>query len=186
MLVGLNKPSRRDYNSVRNFFDKEAPVVYKEVYINRKEDLITLKHARNEALLESAVEKVVPLLSRGMRRVGISNITSNRVSANDSKLLLSSSGLSKKTDETTGIILLKRGKFNTVISVIRSLIITTIIIALLIAPIYPLWKLSRGTATTRSISMTMMVLLVFTFVFSAIMTLFTRAERHEVIASAAA
>ena len=68
-----------------------------------------------------------------------------------------------------------------------------VIIALLIIPIYLLYNLAKASreADEQSLdqdrtAISMGILLVFTLVFSAILSLFTRAKRHEILGAAAA
>jgi len=73
-LEGFNKPSRRDYQSVKNYFAKEAPLVMKETdYIYCKEDLLTLKHTREAAWVEAIFEKVLPRLPPKILKVTLTN-----------------------------------------------------------------------------------------------------------------
>jgi len=65
-------------------------------------------------------------------------------------------------------------------------IITCIILVLLVIPVYILYHLTEGVETSRSNAICIGVLLVFTLAFSAVLSLFTRAKRHEILASAAA
>jgi hypothetical protein len=67
-----------------------------------------------------------------------------------------------------------------------SFIITITILALLVIPIYALWDLTRKAETGAMVAAVIGILLVFTLVFSAVLTLFTRAQRHEILAAAAA
>jgi len=63
---------------------------------------------------------------------------------------------------------------------------TTTIVAIQVAPIYPLWRISKETQSNKAIVTIMGVLLLFTALFSFVMLAFTRATRQEVIAAAAA
>jgi len=87
----------------------------------------------------------------------------------------------KATTDT--VILFSRERINYVVS----LIITIMILALLIIPVYLLWNLSKGgdDMSNTTTAVIMGVLLVFTLVFSAVLSLFTRAKRHEILAAAA-
>jgi hypothetical protein len=58
-MVALNRPASRDYQSVKNFFDNEAPFCADEVYIYHKEDIITLKPGRENAWLDGLVERIL-------------------------------------------------------------------------------------------------------------------------------
>jgi hypothetical protein len=60
------------------------------------------------------------------------------------------------------------------------------ILILLIIPVYILWHMTRVVQTGRTTSIIIGVLLVATLVFSAALSLLTRAKRHEILASAAA
>jgi len=78
------------------------------------------------------------------------------------------------------------------IDICASFIIILVIAALLVIPIYLLYRLvsvssdsnrvlgKDGTATCIG------VLLVFTLLFSAVLSVFTRAKRHEILGAAAA
>ena len=64
------------------------------------------------------------------------------------------------------------------------MIITTIVLALLMVPIWLLYKFSvEGTIATSPD--TIGVVLVFTLVFSAALSAFTKARRHEIVAASA-
>lgn len=70
------------------------------------------------------------------------------------------------------------------ISTCVTMIITTIVLALLVVPIWLLYKFSiEGTIATSPD--TIGVVLVFTLVFSAALTGFTKARRHEIVAASA-
>ena len=62
--------------------------------------------------------------------------------------------------------------------------VTTVVLALLVVPIYLLYKFSvEGTIATSPD--TLAVVLVFTLVFSGFLTAFTKAERHQIVAASA-
>ena len=74
-----------------------------------------------------------------------------------------------------------RGRISTCVT----MIITTIVLALLMVPIWLLYRLSvRGSIATSHD--TIGVVLVFTLVFSAALSAFTKAKRHEIVAGSAA
>jgi hypothetical protein len=68
-ITGYRRPSKRDYRSIRNYFKKTAPLCALEVYIDRKEDLITLKHGRDIAWMEVVVDKIVAKFPSGILQV---------------------------------------------------------------------------------------------------------------------
>ena len=72
------------------------------------------------------------------------------------------------------------------IDVVASLVITAMVLALLIVPVYLLWHLTRAIQSGTATAIVIGVLLVFTLIFSGTLSLLTRAKRHEILASAAA
>jgi hypothetical protein len=67
-----------------------------------------------------------------------------------------------------------------------SLVITAMVLALLIVPVYLLWNLTLAIPSGTTTAIIIGVLLVFTLIFSGTLSLLTRARRHEILASAAA
>jgi uncharacterized membrane protein len=72
------------------------------------------------------------------------------------------------------------------IDVLVSFILLVVIVALLIGPVYILWQLTASSQAGKNSTLIIAVLLLFTFLFSGVLSLFTRAKRHEILASAAA
>jgi drug/metabolite transporter superfamily protein YnfA len=91
-----------------------------------------------------------------------------------------------KADEQT--VLYSKNRIDALVT----MIITLMILFLLIIPIYVLWHLAgqlengKASASSRTVAATIGVLLVFTLIFSAVLSLFTRARRHEILGAAAA
>lgn len=65
-------------------------------------------------------------------------------------------------------------------------VITSMLLLLLVVPVYVLYHLVTELGNNRTDTICIGVLLVFTLVFSAVLSLFTRAKRHEILAAAAA
>jgi hypothetical protein len=63
--------------------------------------------------------------------------------------------------------------------------IVCILLVLLIVPIYLLYHLVTQMGNRKTDALCIGVLLIFTLAFSAILSLFTRARRHEILAAAA-
>ena len=70
------------------------------------------------------------------------------------------------------------------ISRLATLIITVLLAVLLIIPVYLLWRLAVQDMISTSPE-TLSLLVLFTLFFSAIVSMFTRARRHEVLAASA-
>lgn len=66
-----------------------------------------------------------------------------------------------------------------------TMIITSIILLLLVVPIWLLYHLSVTLNVQRSNIVCIGVLLVSTLIFSAVLSLFTKARRHEILAASA-
>ena len=64
-------------------------------------------------------------------------------------------------------------------------IITCMILALLVVPVYVLYHLITANGNNATDIVCIGALLGFTLAFSAVLTLFTRAKRHEILAAAA-
>jgi hypothetical protein len=60
------------------------------------------------------------------------------------------------------------------------------IMVLLIVPIYVLYHLINDVHTHKAYAICMGILVVSTLAFSAVLSLFTKAKRHEILAAAAA
>jgi hypothetical protein len=72
------------------------------------------------------------------------------------------------------------------VGVVVSLVVTAMVLALLIIPVYILWHLTRAIQSGTDTAIIIALLLVFTLAFSGTLSLLTRAQRHEILASAAA
>ena len=67
-----------------------------------------------------------------------------------------------------------------------AVIITSIIFILLVLPVVAMYRLTASNATPHSTFSAIGVLVVFTLLFSAAMSLITKAQRHELFAASAA
>lgn len=74
-IAGFKTAPRRDYRSMRNFFERNAPLCPLESYIYCREDLITLKPGRENAWLDAMVEKCLQNLP--IRRIRVSATSSS-------------------------------------------------------------------------------------------------------------
>ncbi|TVY43735.1 hypothetical protein LOCC1_G005188 [Lachnellula occidentalis] len=155
-LAAFSRPPTRDYLNIRKYFDEQAPLCNVESYIYHREDIVTLKPGREHSWLDSIVESILRRLSGRIVRVVYIHNSCVR--------------------------LLQRER----VELLVSLIITVIIVAILIIPIYLLFYLTVGTQTNHSMAIIISVLLIFTLLFSGVLSLFTRAKRHEILAAAAA
>lgn len=69
-LVSFQRPTSRDYKSVRNWIINKAPLVEEDQdYIFWQEDLITLRHGREWANFDGLVEALLHKIDCGLVRV---------------------------------------------------------------------------------------------------------------------
>ena len=71
------------------------------------------------------------------------------------------------------------------INFLATLITTAIILAVLVVPIWLLYWLSVNQNGTAGDAVSIGVLLISTLIFSSVLSLFTKARRHEILAAAA-
>ncbi|KAF2231422.1 hypothetical protein EV356DRAFT_293280 [Viridothelium virens] len=168
-LVSFNKPASGDYKSVINYMKEVEPVTQKERdWVRHLEDLVTLRNGREHAWLDSGIEH---LLQFFQQRLGLKKIVEHLFCSTETKKKCRSGG-----------VYYSRGRINRAAS---GIIIFTIL-ALLVIPIYILYYLVADVGTSRAYAICIGVLLVSTLAFSAVISLFTRARRHEILAAAAA
>lgn len=68
-MVSLQRPSNRDYESVRTWFRDNQPLVQREAqFIRRKEDIVTLRSGRESAVFDSLVERCLSRVDDFLQR----------------------------------------------------------------------------------------------------------------------
>lgn len=163
-LKALDRPSKRDYESVLSFMENDGGQLFEKDmgFIYEKEDLVTLRPGREYAWLDGLLERMLKVFRCKLIRY-----------------FFCPKETRDKTDDKD-IHYYDRDRIATCVT----MIITTIVLALLMIPIWLLYKFSvDGTIATSSD--TIGVVLVFTLVFSAALSAFTKARRHEIIAASA-
>ncbi|KAK6822850.1 hypothetical protein PG987_014395 [Apiospora arundinis] len=157
-MISLNRPADRDYRSVESHMFSTKPLVDEEYrFIYQKEDLITLRDGREMAVLDSLTERLLRTFHCSLLQREL-----------------------EKTDDPDVHYYSKTRKdcFNTAI-------LCLVLISLLVLPILVLYKVLNDHPTEKSYTVSIGVLLVFVLVFSAVLSLFTKARRHEIFAAAA-
>ena len=159
----LQRPSNRDYRSVCNWLEAEQPLVEGEqAFIRCREDLHTFRHGRECAGFEGAVESTLHKLPKRLTQ----------------KLFLTPE-LRQKTK--TNIVYFSSSR----IDAVTNLIIAFVIFVLLILPVLAMYKLT-SSGGSRGYFNAIGVLIVFTLLFGAAMSMLTKARRHELFAASAA
>ncbi|KAL8893018.1 MAG: hypothetical protein Q9215_000022 [Flavoplaca cf. flavocitrina] len=172
-MVSLNKPADRDHPSVQNFLESGYEDNGKSLmplmegdneFIYRKEDLITLRPGRESAWLDAFVERVLKMIHcKPVQYIFCSKET---------RLKSNSPHIQYYTKSRVDRLV--------------TLIISGIMLILLVVPTYALYRVTniKGSSTTNATCIG--ILLVATLVFSAVLSLFTKAKRHEILGASAA
>lgn len=202
-MANSERPVARSYNNARAYFDRSKPLCFEESYIYYQDDILTVMPDRDTTWLDDLIEEVIGKFQCKLMKVIhlpstpftipkkltlVQYIFSPKVSFQaqthyDTPLpSIIKQSMREKADPSTGIVMYSRSR----IKIVVTLIVLTIITALLVVPVYVLWDLTREKQSKSSISVIIVVLLLFTLVFSSILLKFTRAKRHEILAAAAA
>lgn len=163
-MIAMHRPAKVDYTSVRTFMWNHTPIMQPEAsWIDPEEDMITLRAGREHAWLDSCIERLLKCFHCSLLERLFGDDRSREKSSDSEKYY-------------------SRQQINR----LANTIITMMILVLLIVPIYTLYHLIRDVHTDRAYAICMGILVVATLTFSAVLSLFTKAKRHEILASAAA
>ncbi|KAF1813340.1 hypothetical protein P152DRAFT_395521 [Eremomyces bilateralis CBS 781.70] len=163
-LTSFQIPSQRNYRSVRAWIYNLQPLVEREQeFIKRKEDIITTRQGREWSGFDGYVESMIRRLNCKLIR-HIFCTRELREKTNDKHVNYYSAS---RVEKFVGII------------------ITVIILILLVLPVVALYQMTSMRKKSSTID-AVGVLIVFTLLFSAAMSLLTKARRHELFAASAA
>jgi hypothetical protein len=162
--VAFNRPAAKDYRSVQNWIWNKNPL--DEVcqdWIKAREDLITLRPGREHAWLDASIEHLLRWINcKAIRYIFCSAETKDKTAEDE--------------------VYFTRSRIDR----FAVSIITIMILVLLVVPTFVLYHLVDSMGSHRTDSICIGTLLVFTLAFSAVLSLFTRARRHEILGAAAA
>ncbi|RAR09607.1 hypothetical protein DDE82_001725 [Stemphylium lycopersici] len=191
-LESFQRPSDRNYRSVRRYFYNEKPLLDAETdAIRSKEDIVSLHNGREWASFDGGVETMIGLTDRFLKKVFR---LKNRPLQ---KYFRTPEAQEKTTDPHISFYSSSR------IDTLVNILITVVIFCLLVVPVILMYQLTNTashvevdasgntTSTTMDINKrdtlnAVGVLMVFTLLFSAAMSLLTKAARHELFAASAA
>ncbi|KAF2626412.1 hypothetical protein BU25DRAFT_343768, partial [Macroventuria anomochaeta] len=163
-LNTFQRPSNRDYRSLRHWCRAKKPLVDEEqVFVMRKEDLISLRQGREWAGFDGWIESSIKRLPKCIKQS-----------------LFTTPELREKTKDAS-IEYYSPSRVEKLVG----LIITLIIFVLLVLPVVAMYKLT-SVGNRNSTLDAVGLLVVFTLLFSAAMSLLTKAKRHELFAASAA
>ncbi|KAF2268848.1 hypothetical protein CC78DRAFT_510082 [Lojkania enalia] len=166
-MMAFTKPAEADRQNVGRYIWNRKPLVRVEAsWIQHRDDLITIRAGREHAWLDGVVEcilqachcKLIDVIFR-------SKVQDNTPGTNPiHEIYYTPSRISKLTNG----------------------ILTFMILALLVVPIYILYHMVHDIGTRKAYMTCIGTLLIFTLAFSSILSIFTKARRHEIFAAAAA
>ncbi|KAL5121026.1 hypothetical protein ACEQ8H_000875 [Pleosporales sp. CAS-2024a] len=195
-LEAFQKPSDRNYRSVRRYHHNTKPLMDAEMdSIRSKEDIVSLHNGREWATFDGAVETMIGQIDRVLQKVF-------KTQRPPLQRYFRTPELQEKT-ENKYICFYSSSRIDKLVN----LLITFVIFILLVIPIVTMYQLTStskissltglagGNATvpasavddySRDTFNAVGVLIVFTLLFSAAMSLLTKAARHELFAASAA
>jgi len=165
-LVAMNRPADRDQGSVMNYFENEMPLAQNDMkFIMEKEDLVTLRPGRENAWLDACVERMLRLPVARFRLID------RLFRSEETRLKTHNPNVHYFTrSRITGFV---------------TTILTMIILLLFVLPIWLLYHLTISYGPQPAAPYNICILLVATLIFSAILSMFTKARRHEIFAASA-
>ncbi|PQE09657.1 Peptidase C14 caspase domain protein [Rutstroemia sp. NJR-2017a BVV2] len=157
-LNSMSRPSETDYRSVENYIHYKKPLIDEEQsFIYEKNDLVTLREGREGAYLDKMIEKFLQTFHCVF-------LQADRRKTTDPNLHYYSK--SRKDIFVTSLLVL-------------------VLLLLLILPVFLLYRLTEHHNFDITYTVSIGVLLIFTLMFSAVLSLFTQAKRHEIFGAAA-
>ncbi|KAI4236950.1 MAG: hypothetical protein L6R40_006002 [Gallowayella cf. fulva] len=181
-LKGLEKPSARDYRSVLNYMENDGGQMFEQEmsWIYDKEDLVSLRPGREHAWLDGLLERLLKLCRCGLvKYIFCTPVCLPLPSPNACTSLKIAQETNARTDDPA-IHYYDRRR----ISKCVTFLITILILVLLMTPIWLLYK-SSVNGTIGKTTHTIVLILAFTLIFSAALSAFTKAKRHEIVAASA-
>ncbi|KAL1800762.1 hypothetical protein ACET3X_001104 [Alternaria dauci] len=192
-LQSFQKPSDRNYRSLRRYCYKKKPLLDDGLdSIRTKEDMVTIHNGREWATFDGGVETVIGQTDKFLQKVFRTKTPPLQ------KYFRTPEAQEKTTDPDISYYSSSR------IDKLVNILITFIIFCLLVIPVITMYQLTNtaahieidpegNTTTTSTIDSNKRdtfnavgVLMVFTLLFSAAMSLLTKAARHELFAASAA
>jgi hypothetical protein len=192
-LESFQKPSDRNYRSVRRYCHNQKPLMDAEMdAIRSKEDIVSLHNGREWATFDGGVETIISQTDRLLQKIFGTKAPPLQ------KYFRTPEAQEKTTDPFVSFYSSSR------IDKLVNILITFVIFCLLVIPVVTMYQLTntaahvvtdaQGNMTTtsqadidsRDTFNAVGVLIVFTLLFSAAMSLLTKAARHELFAASAA
>lgn len=197
-INALQRPAEKDWRSVVDWIYSSAPLVaHEQLYIRKREDLVTLRKGRECANFDIFVERMLLWIDDSLSWCGWKN---NIIKASPLTLSAIRSNerpprhlLTPHTIQRTFVTAELRAKTSNGIvryydsdrlDHLANLVIIAIILILLVLPVAAMYATSNSSQTSPFEAIG--ILMVFTMVFGTAMSSLTRATRQELFAASAA
>ncbi|KAF7944035.1 hypothetical protein EAE96_010445 [Botrytis aclada] len=167
-IASFDKPRTADLLRLKRYIYWNGNLCGRDQeWILKKDDLITVKPTRDNTWLDTVIEQIKQCFPcRLTRYIFCTTEVRQKTNPDVSKVFLSDPDR---------------------VNAIASLVLLTTVLALFVIPVCIIWYLcQKSILSSANIGMILAILLPFTVVFSAVISLFTRAKRHEVLAAATA
>jgi len=173
-LESFQRPSDRNYRSVRRYHHNTKPLMDSEMdSIRSKEDIVSLRDGREWASFDGGVESMLQHADHFLKWIF-------RTKEPPLQVWLRTPELQQKT-KNKYINFYSSSRVDTFVGIL----ITVVIFILLVIPVMAMYWLTTSNRP-RKIVDAVGVMMVFTLLFSAAMSLLTKAARHELFAASAA
>ncbi|KAI0588054.1 hypothetical protein Alg130_01678 [Pyrenophora tritici-repentis] len=191
-LESFQKPSDRNYRSVRRYCNNEKPLMDAEMdSIRCKEDIVSLHNGREWATFDRHIETMIGQTDRLLQKIF-------RTKSRPLLKYFRTPEAQEKTSDPS-VCYYSSSRVDKLVNIL----ITFVIFCLLVVPVITMYQLTNtashvetdasGNTTTTNVDINSRdtfnavgVLVVFTLLFSAAMSLLTKAARHELFAASAA
>ncbi|KAI1101273.1 hypothetical protein F4804DRAFT_347756 [Jackrogersella minutella] len=154
-------PSEASFKALRNYFDKNAPIIAKEMHYRYKDDLITVFPSE-----DTAVDRFLGKFLHS----DLGNI----------KLRIF--GDAERSRRYPGMVIYNPNR----LLALKAVCLGFPLMILLVSPIIPLYRLSQGETTGVALVGIMLIQLTFTCIFACCLKCLTRPKRHELYACSVA
>ncbi|KAL8758020.1 MAG: hypothetical protein Q9199_001804 [Rusavskia elegans] len=181
--VAIPRPLDRDYSSLYKWIDDIKPLCRVESkFIKYQDDIIALAEKQEGGWFDGVLEDTLSIFPRPFTRASSSPSPATPVflrapptNTLRPQLILSSSEERKKTDDEYVQLYSKYR-----VDVLARLILTVVAVVLLMVPTAVLFLVPEHGI------LKIMLIMIFTMLFSAALSVFTKAKRHEMFAATAA
>ncbi|KAK3690188.1 hypothetical protein B0T22DRAFT_379341, partial [Podospora appendiculata] len=166
-LASMDRPSHFDIQGLQNFFHHHAPLVRHEVYTSARSDFVSFKAGRDESWLDRVILRLLVKFDSNPLRV-----------------------CSLRCPTRLSFVIRITAQYqifsHTRIHVLKMVILILLMLSLLCVPLYPLFIWTQGTVDGPVLAKIMGLMVSCTFLFGLVLSVCTRARKHEIFGTCAA